>query len=134
MLKHFPSPQDGELKTAPCKTMAFRNLAICTALFAGATRAQTEIIDVKYYGRLDLAPFACTDVSRSGFINRACYAARVLAEVTTGSKRPAPSGRHYPSLASRWTPNGTASMSAQEGEAAGLRGRLSRTFETTPRI
>jgi hypothetical protein len=46
---------------------------IITAAFAGATWAQAETIDVKYYGKLDLAPFACTDVSRSSFINRACY-------------------------------------------------------------
>jgi hypothetical protein len=38
-----------------------------------ATWAEAETIDVKYYGRLDLAPFACTDLTRSSFINRACY-------------------------------------------------------------
>jgi hypothetical protein len=42
-------------------------------LLSGATSAQSETIDVKYYGRLDLAPFACIDISRSSFINRACY-------------------------------------------------------------
>jgi hypothetical protein len=47
-------------------------LAVVAALPV-VTRAEAETIDVKYYGRLDLAPFACTDVTRSSFINRACY-------------------------------------------------------------
>jgi len=41
--------------------------------FSGATWADAETIDVKYYGKLDLAPFACTEVTRSSIINRACY-------------------------------------------------------------
>jgi hypothetical protein len=40
--------------------------------FSGATWADAETIDVKYYGKLDLAPFACTEVTRSSIINRAC--------------------------------------------------------------
>ncbi|WP_206733194.1 hypothetical protein [Bradyrhizobium guangzhouense] len=51
----------------------FRFAALMTASLAGVTWAAAETIDVKYYGKLDLAPFACTDVSRSSFINRACY-------------------------------------------------------------
>ena len=43
------------------------------AVLAGSTWADAETIDVKYYGSLDLKPFACTDVTRSSFINRACY-------------------------------------------------------------
>ena len=35
--------------------------------------AAAETIDVKYYGKLDLATFTCTNVSRSSFINRACF-------------------------------------------------------------
>jgi hypothetical protein len=35
--------------------------------------AHAETIDVRYYGKLDLGPFACTDITRSSFINRACY-------------------------------------------------------------
>lgn len=38
-----------------------------------ATSAQSETVDVKYYGRLDLAPLACTNIARSSFINRTCY-------------------------------------------------------------
>lgn len=51
----------------------FRFVVFITASLAGVTWASAETIDVKYYGKLDLAPFACTDVSRSSFINRACY-------------------------------------------------------------
>jgi hypothetical protein len=43
---------------------------LITAAFAGATWAEAETNDVKYYGKLDLAAFACTDVFRSSFINR----------------------------------------------------------------
>jgi KTSC domain len=42
-------------------------------MLVGAASVAAETIDVKYYGRLDLAPFVCTDVTRSSFINRACY-------------------------------------------------------------
>jgi hypothetical protein len=51
----------------------FRTLLVAVSTLAGALSANAESIDVKYYGKLDLAPFACTDVSRSSFINRACY-------------------------------------------------------------
>ena len=40
--------------------------------FSNATWAAAETIDVKYYGKLDLAPFACTEVTRSSIINCAC--------------------------------------------------------------
>jgi hypothetical protein len=46
--------------------------ALITSL-SGATWADEETIDVKYYGKLDLAPFACTEVTRSSIIKRACY-------------------------------------------------------------
>jgi hypothetical protein len=51
----------------------FRFAVIIMASLAGATCAAAETFDVKYYGKLDLAPFACTNVSRSSFIKRACY-------------------------------------------------------------
>jgi KTSC domain len=35
--------------------------------------AIAEEVDVKYRGPLDLAPFQCTDVTRSSFIRRVCY-------------------------------------------------------------
>jgi hypothetical protein len=43
------------------------------ATLVGSTWAEAETIDVKYYGSLDLKTFACIDVTRSSFINRACY-------------------------------------------------------------
>jgi hypothetical protein len=45
---------------------------IIAALF-DATSVAGETIDVKYYGRLDLAPFVCAEVTRSNFVNRVCY-------------------------------------------------------------
>jgi hypothetical protein len=50
-----------------------RILTLLVSSLANATWAEAETIDVKYYGSLDLKPFACTDVTRSSFINRACY-------------------------------------------------------------
>ena len=50
-----------------------RIVFLIIASLAGATWAAAETIDVKYFGKLDLAPFTCTDVTRSSFINRACY-------------------------------------------------------------
>ncbi|MDH2381951.1 MULTISPECIES: hypothetical protein [unclassified Bradyrhizobium] len=32
-----------------------------------------ETVDVKYRGAVDLKSFACTDITRSSFIQRACY-------------------------------------------------------------
>jgi hypothetical protein len=50
-----------------------RVLTLLVSLLANATWAGAETIDVKYYGSLDLKPLVCTDVTRSSFINRACY-------------------------------------------------------------
>jgi|SRR3954452_4557741 hypothetical protein len=50
-----------------------RAVLLVTAAIAGASWAEAETIDVKYYGKLDLEPFACTDVTRSSFIDRSCY-------------------------------------------------------------
>jgi KTSC domain len=38
-----------------------------------ASPARSETVDIKYRGPLDLAPFACTDVTRSSFIRRVCF-------------------------------------------------------------
>jgi hypothetical protein len=32
-----------------------------------------EMVDVKYYGALDLAPFVCKDYTRSSFVKGICY-------------------------------------------------------------
>jgi hypothetical protein len=50
-----------------------RTIILITLALAHATWAEAETIDVKYYGKLDMAPFACTDVTRSSVVNRACY-------------------------------------------------------------
>lgn len=42
-------------------------------VLATAHWAEAETIDVKYYGKVDLAPFTCQDITRSSFINRVCY-------------------------------------------------------------
>lgn len=39
----------------------FRVAVLIIASLADATWAAAETIDVKYYGKLDLAPFACTE-------------------------------------------------------------------------
>lgn len=49
-----------------------RLIFFVTAL-ASASYASAEPIAVKYWGDLNLAPFTCTDITRSSFINRACY-------------------------------------------------------------
>ena len=46
---------------------------LIAATLVSSTCADAETINVKYYGSLDLKPFACTDITRSSFINRACY-------------------------------------------------------------
>jgi hypothetical protein len=35
--------------------------------------ANAESVTVKYRGVVDLAPFQCTTVTRSSFVNRVCY-------------------------------------------------------------
>jgi hypothetical protein len=72
VLSHFRPPRRVELEPDRKKLMP-ACLMLITALLAAATCAKAETIDMKYYGRLDLAPFACTEISRSSFINRACY-------------------------------------------------------------
>jgi KTSC domain len=48
------------------------NTIILLLLLCGSP-ASAETVDVKYRGTLDLAPFACTDVTRSSFIRRVCF-------------------------------------------------------------
>lgn len=48
-------------------------LIVAIATLTGATWVGAETIDVKYCGQLDLNLFACTDITRSSFIKRACY-------------------------------------------------------------
>jgi hypothetical protein len=50
-----------------------RFVLLLSSSIAGATWATAETVDVKYYGKLDLKTFACTEITRSSFVNRACY-------------------------------------------------------------
>jgi KTSC domain len=47
-------------------------LTLCFLIItAGLSRAET--VDVKYRGPVDLAPFKCDAIDRSGFIHHVCY-------------------------------------------------------------
>ncbi|MGM5002928.1 KTSC domain-containing protein [Tardiphaga sp. 538_B7_N1_4] len=50
-----------------------RFVLLLSASLASATWATVETVNVKYYGQLDLKTFACTEITRSSFVNRACY-------------------------------------------------------------
>lgn len=50
-----------------------RTFLFVAALLAGVSIANAETIDVKYFGSLDLKTFDCTTITRSSFVNRACY-------------------------------------------------------------
>jgi len=47
-------------------------LALLLALIV-PTPATAESVVVKYRGTVDLAPFKCDEITRSGFIHRVCY-------------------------------------------------------------
>ena len=48
-------------------------LPILLARLAGASWADAETVNLQYGGAVDLAPFACQDVTRSSVVNRVCY-------------------------------------------------------------
>jgi KTSC domain len=49
-------------------------LALSLVLLVGVTsECWSEMVDVKYRGTVDLAPFKCTSIDRSSFIRRVCY-------------------------------------------------------------
>lgn len=53
--------------------MMMRAAIVAAITLAGVSLTAAETIEVKYYGSLDLKVFACTSITRSSFINRACY-------------------------------------------------------------
>jgi hypothetical protein len=53
--------------------MIFRVLPILLVRLAGATWADAETVDVEHRGAVDLAPFACQDITRSSLVSRVCY-------------------------------------------------------------
>lgn len=50
-----------------------RAAALVVITILGSTWVEAETINVKYYGSLDLKSFACTEVTRSSLVKRACY-------------------------------------------------------------
>jgi hypothetical protein len=55
-------------------------LPILLVRLAGASWADAETVNVEHRGAVNLAPYACQDITRSSLINRVCYdaAARVM--------------------------------------------------------
>jgi hypothetical protein len=53
--------------------MIFRVLPILLVRLAGATWADAETVSVEGRGAVDLAPFACQDITRSSLVSRVCY-------------------------------------------------------------
>jgi hypothetical protein len=53
--------------------MIFRVLPILLVRLAGASWADAETVTVEHRGAIDLAPFACQDVTRSSLVSRVCY-------------------------------------------------------------
>jgi hypothetical protein len=53
--------------------MMLRVLPILLVRLAGAGWAGAETVDVEHRGAVDLAPFACQDITRSSLVSRVCY-------------------------------------------------------------
>ena len=53
--------------------MILRVLPIVLAGLAGATWVDAETVNVERVGAVNLAPFACQDITRSSIVNRVCY-------------------------------------------------------------
>src|SRR5437868_9704015 len=53
--------------------MIVRVLPILLAGLAGATWTDAETVNVQHGAAVNLAPFACQDITRSSIVNRVCY-------------------------------------------------------------
>lgn len=53
--------------------MDLRILPILLVRLAGVNWADAETVTVQQRGAVDLAPFACQDITRSSLISRVCY-------------------------------------------------------------
>ena len=53
--------------------MMLRVLPILLVRLAGATWTDAETVNVQFGTAVDLAPFACQDITRSSVVNRVCY-------------------------------------------------------------
>jgi hypothetical protein len=57
------------------RTMKRMGIAVALCLVTSPLGAET--VQVRYRGPVDLGPFDCTDVTRSSFIHRVCFARHV---------------------------------------------------------
>lgn len=48
-------------------------IVLLFAVLGNATWADADVVEVRNVGPVDLAPFVCTDITRSTMIGRACY-------------------------------------------------------------
>jgi len=48
-------------------------LILLFTVLGNATFANADVVEVADIGRVDLAPYVCTDITRSTMISRACY-------------------------------------------------------------
>ena len=48
-------------------------IVLLFAVLGNATWADADVVEVRNAGPVDLAPFVCTDITRSTMIGRACY-------------------------------------------------------------
>ncbi|HEU0085174.1 MAG TPA: KTSC domain-containing protein [Bradyrhizobium sp.] len=53
--------------------MIARVLPLLLAGLAGAAWTDAETVNVQHGAEVDLAPFACQDITRSSIVNRVCY-------------------------------------------------------------
>jgi hypothetical protein len=67
-----PKPRRPVIKLDPPRHKGTILAGLIVLTLARAAVA-AETVDVKYRGKVDLAPFACVAVSRSTFRNRVCY-------------------------------------------------------------
>jgi hypothetical protein len=53
--------------------IAGKLIVLLFAVLGNATWADADVVEVRNVGPVDLAPFVCTDITRSTMISRACY-------------------------------------------------------------
>jgi hypothetical protein len=59
--------------TGEMPAMILRVLQIFLVRLAGASWTDAETVDIQFGAAVDLAPFACQDITRSSVVNRVCY-------------------------------------------------------------
>lgn len=53
--------------------IASKAIAVLVAMLANATWSDADTVEVTERGPVDLAHFACTDITRSSLLSRVCY-------------------------------------------------------------